>query len=61
MVEETSRAIEGAEGIQRKGLVLATLTRLKQVCNHPAHFLGDHSPLPDDLFGEVRQPPLSGA
>ncbi|WP_299569424.1 DEAD/DEAH box helicase [uncultured Williamsia sp.] len=25
--------------------VLAALTRLKQVCNHPAHFLGDGSPL----------------
>ena len=31
------------EGIERKGRVLATLTKLKQVCNHPAQFLGDHS------------------
>ncbi|NLG28900.1 MAG: DEAD/DEAH box helicase, partial [Chloroflexi bacterium] len=30
-------------GIQRRGLVLAMLTRLKQVCNHPALFLGDGS------------------
>ena len=29
----------------RAGLVLATLTRLKQVCNHPAQMLGDGSPL----------------
>ena len=28
-----------AEGIQRKGIVLATLSSLKQVCNHPAQFL----------------------
>lgn len=28
-----------ATGMERRGLVLATLTRLKQVCNHPAHFL----------------------
>ncbi len=35
-----------AGGIQRRGLILATLTRLKQVCNHPAHFLGDGSSLP---------------
>ncbi len=34
-----------AEGIQRRGIILATLTRLKQVCNHPAHFLSDHSKL----------------
>jgi len=30
-------------GIQRRGMVLAMLTRLKQVCNHPALFLGDGS------------------
>nr|WP_248492055.1 C-terminal helicase domain-containing protein [Tsukamurella sp. PLM1] len=29
----------------RRGLVLASLTRLKQICNHPAHYLGDGSPL----------------
>ena len=32
-----------AEGIERRGLVLAALTKLKQVCNHPAQFLGDGS------------------
>jgi SNF2 family DNA or RNA helicase len=46
VVEESVRAIESAEGIQRKGVVLATLARLKQVCNHPAQFLQDNSPLP---------------
>lgn len=46
VTEEATRTIEEAEGIQRKGLILATLTKLKQVCNHPAHFLGDNSPLP---------------
>ena len=30
-------------GIQRRGRVLAMLTRLKQICNHPAQFLGDGS------------------
>ena len=39
--------IEAAEeGIERRGLVLATLAKLKQVCNHPAHLLGDGSRLP---------------
>ncbi len=32
-----------ATGMERRGLVLATLTRLKQVCNHPAHFLREGS------------------
>jgi len=46
VVEDMSQSLNAAEGIQRKGLVLATLTKLKQVCNHPAQFLGDNSALP---------------
>jgi SNF2 family DNA or RNA helicase len=34
---------DGTAGIQRRGMVLAMLTRLKQVCNHPALFLADGS------------------
>jgi SNF2 family DNA or RNA helicase len=44
-VRDATRQLEGAEGIARKGLVLATLTKLKQICNHPAHFLQERSPL----------------
>jgi SNF2 family DNA or RNA helicase len=47
VVEELNQAIESTEGIQRKGVILATLTKLKQVCNHPAHFLGDNSAIGD--------------
>ena len=35
----------GTTGMKRRGLVLAALTRLKQICNHPAHALGDGSRL----------------
>ncbi|RKS08176.1 SNF2 family DNA or RNA helicase [Nocardiopsis sp. Huas11] len=45
VVEEMTRSVREATGIQRKGLVLKTMTRLKQVCNHPAHLLGDGSRL----------------
>jgi SNF2 family DNA or RNA helicase len=31
--------------MKRKGLVLSGLMRLKQICNHPAHYLGDGSAL----------------
>jgi len=37
--------IEASEGIERRGLVLATMAKLKQACNHPAHLLGDGSRL----------------
>ena len=46
VVEEVARKLDSAEGIQRKGMILATLSKLKQVCNHPAQFLGDNSPIP---------------
>ena len=41
-----SRIEDAADDISRRGLVLATMTKLKQVCNHPAHLLGDGSRLP---------------
>ena len=40
-VEDLARQLDGAEGIQRKGLVLACLMRFKQICNHPSQWLGD--------------------
>src|SRR5262249_55482931 len=46
VVNESTRELDETEGIQRKGVVLATLSKLKQVCNHPAQFLGDNSPIP---------------
>jgi SNF2 family DNA or RNA helicase len=46
VVDEAARDLQGADGIQRKGMILGLLTKLKQVCNHPAHFLGDNSPIP---------------
>ena len=46
VVEDMMAAIESSEGIQRRGNVLAAMTKLKQVCNHPAHLLKDGSRLP---------------
>ena len=45
VVQEMMEKIEEADGIERRGLVLAALMKLKQVCNHPAHFIGDGSRL----------------
>ncbi len=44
--------VDGAEGIHRRGLVLSTLVRLKQICNHPAQYLKDYNP-------ELPGPPVS--
>jgi len=37
------KKIEKKQGIERKGMVLAALGNLKQICNHPAQFLKDRS------------------
>ena len=65
VVKESLERIESEdEGIQRRGVVLGALTRLKQVCNHPAQFLGDGSPLPGrsgklDRLGEMLEEALA--
>lgn len=46
VVKEITESLDEAEGIQRRGLILASLARLKQVCNHPAQFLKDNSAIP---------------
>ncbi|MGF1667836.1 MAG: DEAD/DEAH box helicase [Acidimicrobiia bacterium] len=44
-VADVMEQIEEAEGMNRRGLVLKLLTGLKQICNHPAQFLGQTGPL----------------
>ena len=39
VVNNIMKEIENEEGIARKGLVLKLMTALKQICNHPVHFL----------------------
>ncbi|MBW7883779.1 MAG: DEAD/DEAH box helicase [Caldilineaceae bacterium] len=44
-VQESLATLDRADGIQRRGLVLSLLTRLKQICNHPAQYLKQSGPL----------------
>ena len=45
VVDDLIERAANAEGIERRGLVLAGIMKLKQVCNHPAHFARDGSRL----------------
>jgi SNF2 family DNA or RNA helicase len=45
IVDDMMDRIESSEGIERRGNVLAAMTKLKQVCNHPAQVLHDRSPV----------------
>ncbi|MFC9930533.1 SNF2-related protein [Streptomyces sp. NPDC127190] len=44
VVRESMLAIETAEGIARRGLVLKLLGALKQICDHPALYLKEEAP-----------------
>lgn len=39
-IANLSKQLETSEGIQRRGIILSSLMRLKQICNHPAQVLG---------------------
>jgi len=45
VVDEMMIKIEESDGIARRGNVLAAMAKLKQICNHPAQFLHDRTPL----------------
>ncbi|MFE7812997.1 SNF2-related protein [Streptomyces sp. NPDC057433] len=44
VVRETLQQIRDARGIERNGLVFKLLTALKQITNHPAHYLREQPP-----------------
>jgi non-specific serine/threonine protein kinase len=56
-VSELAEALEAADGIQRKGLVLAFIMRFKQICNHPSQWLGDggYAPEGSGKFARLRE------
>jgi non-specific serine/threonine protein kinase len=41
--KELKHALETADGIKRKGVVLAAIMKFKQICNHPDQYLGQSS------------------
>ena len=46
VIKDLESEIKEKDKMSRKGTILATITRLKQICNHPAAFLKDKSPIP---------------
>ena len=56
-VKALEQALEKSEGMERKGLVLSFLMRLKQICNHPSQWLGDGAWAPEasGKFARLRE------
>ena len=55
-VKELAAALDGLDGMKRRGLVLAYLMRFKQICNHPSQFNGDggYDPAQSGKFNRLR-------
>ena len=54
VVDDMLDRLEKAKtGIERMGVISGSMMKLKQVCNHPAHFLGDGSRLDADRSGKL--------
>jgi non-specific serine/threonine protein kinase len=58
--EDVLEKLDDSDGIERQGLVLTLMTRLKQICNHPRQFLGDDSPIGDRSAKLARLEELAG-
>jgi superfamily II DNA or RNA helicase len=56
-VGDMARQLEEADGMKRRGIVLALLMRLKQICNHPSQWLGDNAWADDESgkFARLRE------
>ncbi|MBI4368749.1 MAG: DEAD/DEAH box helicase, partial [Elusimicrobia bacterium] len=56
-VDELRRRLDGLDGIKRRGMILAFLLRFKQICNHPAQWIGtgDYAPGESGKFERLRE------
>ena len=57
LLAQTEERLLSSEGMERKGLVLALLLHLKQICNHPDQYLGlqEYDPGQSGKFEMLRQ------
>ena len=58
LVEKIALSLESTEGIERKGLILSSIMRFKQICNHPDQYMGREEYKPEnsgkfELLGEI--------
>ena len=60
VVADLEEQLEDVDGMQRRGVVLGSLMRLKQICNHPSQFLDQPEYLPTDSAKFTRLADICG-
>lgn len=57
LIGQIEEKLEDAEGIERKGLVLSSIMKFKQICNHPDQYLGreEFKPEHSGKFEQLRE------
>lgn len=57
LVERIAKKLNSVEGIERKGLVLSSIMKFKQICNHPDQYLGreEYKPIQSGKFEQLRE------
>ena len=57
LIGQISEKLKEAEGIERKGLVLSSIMKFKQICNHPDQYLGreEYKPEHSGKFEQLRE------
>jgi len=57
LVNQIAVKLEEVEGIERKGLVLSSIMKFKQICNHPDQYLGreEYKPINSGKFEQLRE------
>lgn len=63
LVDELKYKLEYAEGIERKGIVLADIMKFKRIWNHPDQYLGQsiYKPTASGKFEKLFKTPASNA
>lgn len=57
LIRQIEEKLRDSEGIERKGLILSSIMKLKQICNHPDQYVGreDFKPEQSGKFEQLRE------
>jgi non-specific serine/threonine protein kinase len=57
LIRQIDEKLQDSEGIERKGLVLSSIMKFKQICNHPDQYLGreEYKPEQSGKFEQLRE------